>query len=66
MTTSLESRSVTAFSDLPDDQVEWFLSHVQEVSVQAGEAFIRQGDPADWLVVFLEVGIETCNTERES
>jgi signal transduction histidine kinase len=54
MTTSLELRSVAAFSDLPDDQIEWFLSHVEEVCVQAGEAFVRQGDPADWLIVFLE------------
>src|ERR1700733_9969691 len=54
MTTSLELRSVAAFSDLPDDQIEWFLSHVEGVCVQAGEAFVRQGDPADWLIVFLE------------
>jgi signal transduction histidine kinase len=54
MTTSLELRRIAAFSDLPDDQIEWFLSHVQEVSVQAGEAFLRQGDPADWMVIFLE------------
>jgi CRP-like cAMP-binding protein len=54
MTTSLELRSVAAFSDLPDDQIEWFLSHVHGVSVQAGETFVRRGDPADWLVIFLE------------
>ncbi len=40
--------------DLPDDQIEWFLSHVQEVSLHAGEAFVRQGDPADWMFIFLE------------
>jgi len=40
--------------DLPVDQIEWFLSHVQEVSVHAGEAFVRQGDPADWMFIFLE------------
>ena len=50
----MELRSVTAFSDLPEDQIEWFLSHVQEVSVHAGETFVRQGDPADWLFIFLE------------
>lgn len=47
-------RRVTAFSDLPEDQIEWFLSHVQEVSLLAGETFVRQGDPADWLFIFLE------------
>jgi signal transduction histidine kinase len=51
---SVELRRVTAFSDLPEDQVEWFLSHVQEVSVYAGETFVRQGDPADWLFIFVE------------
>ena len=40
--------------DLPDDQIEWFLSHVQEVFLHAGEAFVRQGDPADWMFIFLE------------
>ena len=39
---------------MPDDQIEWFLSHVQEVSLHAGEAFVRQGDPADWMFIFLE------------
>ena len=54
MISSVELRRVTAFSDLPEDQIEWFLSHVQEVSILAGETFVRQGDPADWLFVFLE------------
>ena len=54
MVSSLELRRIAAFSNLPDDQISWFLSHVQEVSVQAGEAFVRQGDPADWMVIFLE------------
>ena len=31
-----------------------FLSHVHEVSVRAGETFVRQGDPADWMFIFLE------------
>jgi len=54
MITSAELRSVEAFSGLPDGQIEWFLSHVQEVSVKAGEAFVRQGDPADWMFILLE------------
>jgi signal transduction histidine kinase len=54
MISSFELRRVAAFSDLPDDQIQWFLSQAQEVSVSAGEVFIRKGDPADWMVVFLE------------
>jgi len=52
--TSTELRRAEAFSELPDDQIDWFLSHVQEVSLRAGEAFVRQGDPADWMFIFLE------------
>ncbi len=54
MISSIELRSVPAFSDLPDDQIEWFLSHVYELSLNAGEIFVRQGDPADWMFIFLE------------
>jgi signal transduction histidine kinase len=51
---SVELRRVEAFLDLPDNQVAWFLSHAEEVSVVAGEEFVRQGDPADWMFIFLE------------
>ena len=54
MIASSELRRVEAFSDLPDDQIQWFLSHITEVCLQAGESFVRQGDPADWMIVFLE------------
>lgn len=33
MTTLFELRNGAAFSELPDDQIEWFLRHVQEVSL---------------------------------
>ena len=51
---SFELRRVAAFSDLPEDQIQWFLSQVQEVSLKAEEAFVRQGDPADWMFIFLD------------
>jgi CRP-like cAMP-binding protein len=54
MVSSLELRHIAAFSNLPDDQIGWFLSHAQEVGVQAGEVFVRQGEPADWMVIFLD------------
>lgn len=49
-----ELRRVSAFADLPDDQLDWFLSHAQEVRLIAGETYIRQGDPAEWMFVLLE------------
>jgi len=54
MISSSELRNVSAFSDLPEDQIAWFLSCAEDVFPQAGEAFVRQGDPADWMFVFLE------------
>jgi signal transduction histidine kinase len=51
---SSELRRVTAFSDLPEEQIVWFLSCVEEVSLRAGETFVRQGDPAGSMIVFLE------------
>jgi len=54
MISSTELRGVTPFSDLPEDQIEWFLGHLEEVSLEAGEAFVRQGDSADWMYVLLE------------
>jgi len=47
-------RLVPAFADLPDDQITWFLSHGEEVRVPAGDLYVRQGDPADWMFVILE------------
>src|SRR6266849_7705363 len=45
---------VPAFADLPDDQIEWFLSQAQETHIKAGDTYVRQGDPADWMFVILE------------
>jgi signal transduction histidine kinase len=49
-----ELRRAPAFADLPDDQIAWFLSQSQEVHVAAGDTYVRQGDPADWMFVILE------------
>jgi|SRR3954464_1569480 signal transduction histidine kinase len=45
---------VPAFADLPEDQIAWFFSNAQEVRLVAGEIYVRQGDPADWMFVILE------------
>jgi signal transduction histidine kinase len=42
------------FADLPDDQIDWFISQSQEVRAKAGDVYIRQGDPADAMYVILE------------
>src|SRR5256886_1212292 len=45
---------VPAFADLSDDQITWFLAQTQEVHIKAGDTYVRQGDPADWMFVILE------------
>jgi signal transduction histidine kinase len=54
MATSAELLRVPAFADLPEDQLEWFLAHAQEVNLKQGVIYVRQGDPADAMFVILE------------
>lgn len=48
-----ELRSVPVFADLPDDQLDWFISQAQEMNLKAGDVYMRQGDPADAMFVIL-------------
>ncbi len=54
MVEKAELLRVPAFSDLPDDQIAWFLSQSQEMHVKAGETYALQGAPADSMFVILE------------
>jgi signal transduction histidine kinase len=49
-----ELRGLPIFADLPDDQLAWFISQAQEITVKPDETYLRQGDPADAMFVFLE------------
>ncbi len=49
---------VPVFADLPDDQLEWFLSQSQELNYKAGDTYLRQGTPADSMFVILEGQLE--------
>ena len=53
-----ELLQVPAFAGLPDDQIAWFISQAQEIRLQPGEIYLRQGDPADAMYVFLEGQME--------
>lgn len=46
-------RRVGAFSDLPDDQLEWFIENSDERFLKAGEYLFRKGDTPDWMSVYL-------------
>lgn len=45
---------VPSFSDLPGDQIDWFLSQSQELHLQGGETYAHQGDSADFMFVLLQ------------
>ncbi|MFZ1140067.1 MAG: ATP-binding protein [Candidatus Sulfotelmatobacter sp.] len=47
-------RRVPAFEGLPDDQIAWFLSNSQELHLNTGDTYARQGEPADAMFVLLE------------
>jgi signal transduction histidine kinase len=49
---------VPVFTDLPDDQIAWFLSQSKEVHLNAGDTFMRAGDPAEFMVVILEGSLQ--------
>jgi signal transduction histidine kinase len=44
---------VPVFADLPDDQLDWFISQSQEMNLKAGDVYSRQGDAADAMFVLL-------------
>ena len=54
MADKAELRKVEEFADLPDDQLDWFLSQTEEMRPKAGETYSRQGDPADAMFVVLD------------
>ncbi len=47
-------RTIEIFSDLRDDQLEWFASSAQELRFSPGDLIVHEGDPADALFVLLE------------
>jgi len=54
MADKTELRKVSEFTDLPDDQLDWFLGVTEELHLKAGETYSRQGDPADAMYVVLD------------
>jgi signal transduction histidine kinase len=54
MATNSELLRVPAFAELPEDQIQWFLNHSEELHLQPGDAYIVQGAPADAMFVLLE------------
>jgi len=47
-------KHVQVFTDLPEDQLQWFADNVEDRRFAPGEGLFAKGDPPDWMVVFLE------------
>ena len=58
MTEIAEILRVPTFADLPEDQIEWFISQAQEYRFKAGDVLMNAGDPADSMFVILEGQIQ--------
>jgi signal transduction histidine kinase len=63
MTDKSDLRRVPVFTDLPDDQLDWFLSQAEEMRLKAGDTYARQGDPADAMFVIID-GLLQARGER--
>jgi signal transduction histidine kinase len=47
-------RKIPIFADLTEEQTDWFASHCEDARFASGDVVIREGDPADLLIVLLE------------
>jgi len=54
MVNKSELLRVPVFADLPDDQLDWFISQSQELRLKTGEVYAREGDPANAMFVVIE------------
>ena len=42
------------FAGSAEEQLDWFLSQAEELTLQPEEIYIHQGDPADWMFVVID------------
>src|SRR5262245_24420000 len=49
-----ELRRIPVFTDLPDDQIAWFLGQSEEIALKPDDIYVHVGDPADAMIVVLE------------
>ena len=49
-----EFRNVPILADLADDELQWLADHAEEVTIEPGVVFIHEGDPANWMGIYLE------------
>jgi signal transduction histidine kinase len=49
-----ELRNIPNLSDLSDEQLGWLADHADVATAEPGEIVIREGEPAEWMVIYLE------------
>jgi signal transduction histidine kinase len=54
MTLAEELRAVPVFADLPDEDLAWLASQMTSIDLAPGEIFIREGSPADRMLVLFD------------
>jgi signal transduction histidine kinase len=54
MVETSQLRQLSLFADLPDDQIAWFISQSQELTLKPDEVYVHQGDPAEAMFVVLD------------
>ncbi|HXZ80607.1 MAG TPA: ATP-binding protein [Terriglobales bacterium] len=47
-------RGIAIFSDLSDEDLQWLADHAEESRFAPGEIMIREGAPADAMIIYLE------------
>jgi signal transduction histidine kinase len=47
-------RKIGVFADLPAQDLEWFVTNAIELRANPGHILFREGDPAEYMTVFLE------------
>ncbi len=49
-----EFRNIPILSDLSEDELGWLADHAEVATAEAGEIVIRENEPADSMVIYLE------------
>jgi signal transduction histidine kinase len=49
-----ELRNIPNLSDLSDEQLGWLADHADLATAEPGEVVIRENEPAEWMVIYLE------------
>src|SRR5215470_16031419 len=50
----LEIRKFEVFSDLPEEDLRWLAERMDEVTLQPGQIYAKEGDSVDYLTLMME------------